>query len=411
MAKTLSNKRPKTVASGAPSGSRAGSAPVFASPTQDVPGGEPMTFESARILRHKARLSGMNPNYWYAVEWSEDVKRGEVAEVSFWGQSIALYRGADDVVAALENRCAHRHIPLTMGHVRGCDLVCIYHGWKYGADGKLKSMSHDDFGKRMPKVGVLSYPVREKYGVVWIFPGHPELAEETPMVHIPEAEGERPWARAAFDYTWNAHHSMVIDNLCNLTHLYVHGKWVPYDQTHLAADTYEGDRITLTWEHTLRKDAMWPVNALMFRRKGTENTSDTFMVYDYPYQSALSNERVKSCNFMSPVSEDRTRVFTLQLWKRPPVPGLETSFGAATMQAAVTTFFKPVAKEIFRQDGATVEAEQTRLGENFFRPVPEPNHAVKHFDRLNVERWKAWRDSETSGERDVGAAPRQPKQI
>ncbi len=216
-----------------------------------------LTFETARSRRFRARLAGMNPNYWYPLEWSEAVRKGKAVKATFWGRPIAVWRGADGVVSAVEDRCAHRHIPLTMGKVKGCNLVCVYHGWVYDRDGKLVAMNHDDFGRKLPNVGVRSFPVKERYGVIWVFPGEPELAERVPLVEIPHAEGPDRWGSIHFDYTWKAHHSMLIDNLCNLTHLYVHGNWVPYDETHLAHRSLEDERIDLTWKHTLRKDPLY----------------------------------------------------------------------------------------------------------------------------------------------------------
>ena len=65
---------------------------------------------------------------------------------------------------AVENRCAHRQIKLTIGHVKKCDLVCIYHGWSYDEHGRLVDMKHDHFGKKLPVLSIRSYPVRERYG-------------------------------------------------------------------------------------------------------------------------------------------------------------------------------------------------------------------------------------------------------
>jgi phenylpropionate dioxygenase-like ring-hydroxylating dioxygenase large terminal subunit len=84
----------------------------------------PPTFEEAQNRRQKARAAGMNPDYWYAVEWDKEIKRGDVKEVVFWKQSIALFRGQDGRLAAIENRCAHRQLKLTLGQVQGCQLVC-----------------------------------------------------------------------------------------------------------------------------------------------------------------------------------------------------------------------------------------------------------------------------------------------
>ena len=38
-------------------------------------------------------------------------------------------------------------------------------------------MKHDDFGKKLPSVRIRSYETRERYGIVWFFPGDQALAK------------------------------------------------------------------------------------------------------------------------------------------------------------------------------------------------------------------------------------------
>ncbi len=331
----------------------------------------------------------MSFDHWYPAAFSEEVKRGKTAATRFWGQDIALYRADDGSVHALDDRCPHRGIKLSHGSVEGCRLVCLYHGWTFDPEGKLVAMKHDSFGKKLPVLSVRSYPVRERYGIVWIFPGDPELARVTPLVEIPFAEGPDAWASLKFAYTWRAHHSMVIDNLCNLTHLWVHGRWVPYGDTILADSSVVGDKLTLLWEHDLRRDLMHPFTSPIFRKRAGSNESDTFMIYDYPYQSALSNDRIRSTNFMLPVDETHTKVFTFQLWQPIEVPLAKRRLPRPIAQLAMP-FLKPIAMEIFRQDGFTVEEEQVAYSREPDRPIPEPNPMVKHFNELTVRKWEEY---------------------
>lgn len=338
----------------------------------------------------------MSYQQWYPAAFSREVARGKATTTTFWGEDIALYRAEDGAVHALEDRCPHRGIKLSHGSVEGCRLVCLYHGWTFDPAGQLVEMKHDSFGKKLPVLSVRSYPVRERYGIVWIFPGDPELARVTPLVEIPFAEGPEAWASLSFAYTWRAHHSMVIDNLCNLTHLWVHGSWVPYGKTHLAASSAEGDKLTLQWEHDIRRDFLYPVSSPLFRKRPGSDESDTFMIYDYPYQSALSNQRIRSTNFMLPLDEARTKVFTLQLWQPFEVPLANGRRLPRRVAQLAMPFIKPYAMEIFRQDGFTVEEEQVAYERDPDRPIPEPNPMVKHFNELTVRKWEehlAYEDS------------------
>src|SRR5271170_4498333 len=108
-------------------------------------GQRPPSFSGAHNQREKARAAGLHPDHWYAVEYDNRVSAGQVVEVKFWGLSVALFRGIDGVLRALENRCAHRHVRLSIGQVTGCRLTCAYHGWSYDTDGRLVEVPHELF--------------------------------------------------------------------------------------------------------------------------------------------------------------------------------------------------------------------------------------------------------------------------
>jgi phenylpropionate dioxygenase-like ring-hydroxylating dioxygenase large terminal subunit len=93
------------------------------------------TFLDARNKRQKVRAAGMHPDHWFPAEYDDRVAKGEVVEVKFWGKSIALFRDTTGELHAIENRCAHRQIKLSKGEIRGCHVVCPYHGWTYDGTG------------------------------------------------------------------------------------------------------------------------------------------------------------------------------------------------------------------------------------------------------------------------------------
>ena len=85
--------------------------------------------------------------------------------------TLALFRGRDGRLAAIENHCAHRQVKLSAGRVEGCRLTCRYHGWSYDVDGRLVTVPHELFGNAFPAVRLRSYPVRVRYGLIWVFFG------------------------------------------------------------------------------------------------------------------------------------------------------------------------------------------------------------------------------------------------
>ena len=149
------------------------------------------SFHEAKNRRQKVRAAGMNPNFWYPVEYADKLAPGQVVEVQFWGKDFALYRGTDGQLRCVENRCAHRQLKLTIGHVNGCQIVCPYHGWSYDGDGKLVDIPHELFDKKMPAIRLPDYEVRERYGLIWLFPGDRRAGPHGRDARDPRARGPR----------------------------------------------------------------------------------------------------------------------------------------------------------------------------------------------------------------------------
>src|SRR4051794_16501588 len=93
--------------------------------TETAPGAAGPGRRESRVA--EVRRSGPSGNFWYAVELAGKLRRGQVLAVVWWKNAIALYRDDTGNVSALEDRCAHRQLPLSCGRVEGARLVCQYH--------------------------------------------------------------------------------------------------------------------------------------------------------------------------------------------------------------------------------------------------------------------------------------------
>ena len=137
------------------------------------------------------RRTGINPDFWYPVAVSASVRKKKTFAAVFAGERIALYRGESGTVYALEDRCAHRQVPLSMGVVEGDVLRCCYHAWAYRGNGRISQIPYLPKGVGRPPRGVRAYPVREAYGLVFVFPGDPEKADAAPFPELPEFDSGR----------------------------------------------------------------------------------------------------------------------------------------------------------------------------------------------------------------------------
>ncbi|MBH8561547.1 aromatic ring-hydroxylating dioxygenase subunit alpha [Nostoc sp. CENA67] len=115
-------------------------------------------------------------NFWYACEFSSNVTN-KPKQIVMLNQRFVLYRNSQGQIVALKDQCPHRGAALSLGWVKDDCIRCPYHGWKFQADGKCIEIPSNAPGIPIPKRASLdSYPVKEKYGFVWLFYG--DLPEE-----------------------------------------------------------------------------------------------------------------------------------------------------------------------------------------------------------------------------------------
>jgi nitrite reductase/ring-hydroxylating ferredoxin subunit len=123
--------------------------------------------------------------YWLPALLSEEVAvDGAPLRVKLLGEDLIAFRDSQGQVGLLGNHCPHRGASLFFGRNEAAGLRCVYHGWKFGADGTCLDMPNEpaesDFKH---KVKAVAYPTRERGGVVWTYMG-PGL--ETPA--LPDLE-------------------------------------------------------------------------------------------------------------------------------------------------------------------------------------------------------------------------------
>ena len=159
-------------------------------------------------------------NAWYAAAYDVEVGRKLLAR-TICHQKLVIYRLQDGSVAALEDACWHRLMPLSLGALEGDEVRCGYHGLVYNAQGRCTHMPSQE--TMNPSACVRSFPVLEKYRFVWVWPGDPALADPAlvPDMHWnddPAWAGDGKMIRVKCDYR------LVVDNLMDLTHeTFVHG--------------------------------------------------------------------------------------------------------------------------------------------------------------------------------------------
>ncbi len=178
------------------------------------------------------------PRGWFMVAESTELDTHKPLAVRFFGRDFALYRGmATGRAVLLDAYCPHMQTHLgahnTTSYVVvdnrgtnivGDDIVCPYHAWKFGPDGKCNEIPYHD-GPIPAAAQVKSWTVKESMGAVWVW-HDPEGGE--PDYDVPSfPQMDDPlWVKPRYDHlgVLNIHPVEIVDNIADYAHFSpIHG--------------------------------------------------------------------------------------------------------------------------------------------------------------------------------------------
>ncbi len=158
-------------------------------------------------------------NCWYVAAHAHEITDALFARILL-NQAVIFWRTADGKVAALEDRCPHRLVPLSTGRTVNGLVECGYHGLRYNAEGACAYVPGQD---NVPTgTHVKAFPVAERHALIWIWMGAADLADEglIPDLHWMDAPG---WRATTGYLHFNCDYRLINDNLLDLSHeTYIH---------------------------------------------------------------------------------------------------------------------------------------------------------------------------------------------
>ncbi len=150
-------------------------------------------------------MGALMREYWMPVARSDEVAAdGTPMRLMGLGEKLIAFRDSSGRVGVMDHRCPHRCASLFYGRNEGDGVRCIYHGWKFDADGKCLDMpnlpAHQDFRH---KVRAKAYKVHERYGVIWLYMGVRETPPPFPDFELNDlAESEILVTMIQQEYNW-----------------------------------------------------------------------------------------------------------------------------------------------------------------------------------------------------------------
>lgn len=128
--------------------------------------------------------------YWIPALLANEMSEpdGAPVRVRLLGEDLVAFKNTSGKISLLDAYCPHRGVELFYGRNEECGLRCIYHGWKFDAEGNCVDMPNEPSKSNFQnKVKIKSYPCWEAGGVIWTYMG-----TESEMPPKPDYE----WLRA-----------------------------------------------------------------------------------------------------------------------------------------------------------------------------------------------------------------------
>jgi phthalate 4,5-dioxygenase len=132
--------------------------------------------------------------YWIPAAMSSEVEAdGAPIRLMLLGEQLIAFRDTAGRVGVMDHRCPHRCASLFLGRNEENGLRCIYHGWKYDADGNCVDVPNlpgdSEFKNR---IKAKAYKTVERNGLIWVYMGQRQAAPPPlPQIEatlLPESE-------------------------------------------------------------------------------------------------------------------------------------------------------------------------------------------------------------------------------
>ncbi|MFL0242210.1 Rieske 2Fe-2S domain-containing protein [Mycobacterium sp. SMC-17] len=161
---------------------------------------------------------------WHCLGLIRDFADGKPHQINAFGQKLVVFSGEDGAISVLDGYCRHMGGDLSQGTVKGNEIACPFHDWRWGGDGRCKLVP---YAKRTPRLArTAAWPTLQQDGMLFVW-NDPEHNEPPQDVTIPRIEGATSdgWTDWHW-YTTVVHTNCreIIDNVVDMAHFfYIHG--------------------------------------------------------------------------------------------------------------------------------------------------------------------------------------------
>ena len=150
---------------------------------------------------------------WYAVTYVANLpskREKKPYAFSVFDRELVLWRDDQDQLQCVEDRCPHRAAKLSQGQILDGKIECLYHGWQFNGEGDCVKIPQLPEKAVIPKRAcVRTYAVAIREGILWVWMGNPETADESqiPRTSVDLEKNKKAYTRYDFQIDLPYDHS------------------------------------------------------------------------------------------------------------------------------------------------------------------------------------------------------------
>lgn len=330
------------------------------------------------------RRAGINVNCWYMIAKSSEIQERPVKR-EIWTQLVVLFRTKRGEMHALEDHCAHRLVRLSHGRVNDDTIECAYHGWRFNGAGRCVHIPHLGSRTTLPNCGVRSFPVIEKHGFVWIFPGNPALSDTVAPMEMNEWDDFNEIS-SFVRLTAQAHFSYLIENLMDMYHGSLHAQYQVWTAESLKEVVESENQVSATYQATTYYQVknLGSILQLFIPSLRRLHSVPLTVTYEYPNWKSALGEDFKIYCLICPVNQRLTDAYLIHYTSLAKFKGLNKAPVAIRrlLKRVLTNVAKKLLANLVRQDVLMIEDEQAAFDQDPLRQPFEVNRAIRRVQRL-----------------------------
>ena len=160
---------------------------------------------------------------WHCLGPVKQYLDGQPHGIEAFGTKLVVFADSQGDLKILDGYCRHMGGDLTQGTIKGDEVACPFHDWRWGGDGRCKLVP---YAKRTPRMArTRSWLTDMRNGLLFVWHDHERNppAPELRIPEIPEAASDE-WT----DWRWNSelipsNCRDIIDNVVDMAHFfYIH---------------------------------------------------------------------------------------------------------------------------------------------------------------------------------------------